>query len=61
MTLEEFKNQAWGYGMKAEYKGGVFDIGSVDFEESLVGLHEVIPNLDEITWVRCENISLHNS
>ena len=47
--------------MKAEYKGGVFDVGSVDFEESLVGLHEVIPNLDEITWVRCENISLHNA
>jgi len=30
----------------------------VDFEESLVGLHDVIPNLDEITWVRCENVTV---
>jgi len=61
MTLEKFKNQGWGYGMQAEYKGAVYPVISVDFEESLVGLSDVIPNLDEITWVRCENISLHNA
>jgi len=58
MTLEEFSKQGWGYGMQAEYKGTAYPVGSVDFEESLVGLHDVIPNLDEITWVRCENVTV---
>lgn len=56
MTIEEFNNTRFGAGMKAKYKGEVYTIGSVDFEEKLVGIY--MPEDLETTWVRCENISI---
>lgn len=55
MKLEEFEKQAWKSGMKAKYHGGEFDIATINFEESLVGLMD---DREEISWVRCENVEL---
>ena len=61
MTIEEFDKQKWAGGMTATMKetritaaGETFDIGSVDFEEKLIGLND--PKTDELRWVRCENV-----
>ena len=58
MTLAEFNQQGWRPNMWAEYKGKVYSIASCDFDEALVGLDGVIENSDDISWVRCENITL---
>ena len=58
MTIGEFDATGWHCGMKAEYRGKVYDIGSTDFEERLVGLCGVVQGSDDLTWVRCENISI---
>jgi len=42
--------------MKAKYHGGEFDIVTVNFEESLVGLGD--DKSEEVNWVRCENIEV---
>ena len=54
MKLEEFEKQAWKSGMRAKYHGGEFDIATVNFEESLIGLLDK----EEVNWVRCENVEL---
>lgn len=58
MTLEEFKATGWLPRMAAIYQGKRYEIGSVDFEESLVGLDGVVIGSDDYCWVRCENITL---
>ena len=59
MTIEEFNATGWKPGMMAEYHGETFRIASCDFEEKLVGLIGLIRNEpDEISWVRCENITM---
>ncbi len=60
MTIEEFNNTRFGGSMYADYKGDRYQIASVDFEESLVGLFMDISGGDEgdISWVRCENCTL---
>ena len=61
MTKEEFTNQKWGAKMQCGYRGEVYRIISVNFEEMLVGLipHDEFQDKDsEITWARCENIQL---
>lgn len=58
MTHEEFDNTRFGFGDKAEYNGIVYEIGSVDFEERLIGLSIVDSDADaeNYSWVRCENV-----
>jgi hypothetical protein len=56
MTKEQFEKQEWKSGMKAKYHGGEFDIVTVNFEESLVGLGD--DKSEEVNWVRCENIEV---
>ena len=34
--------------------GEMFPIGSVEFEEKLIGLND--PKCDELRWVRCESV-----
>lgn len=61
MTLDEFNKTRWTVGMRAKYHGDdqVYPIASCDFGEQLVGLKGVIQNEpDEISWVRCENVTL---
>lgn len=55
MTIDEFNTQRWGGNMKAVYKEKIYDIGSVNFPEALVGLDD---GADDYIWIRCENIEL---
>lgn len=57
MTKEQFDETKFTGGMTAEYKGGVYAIASVDFEERLIGLLMNIPGAEpnDVSWVRCEN------
>lgn len=54
MSIEEFNNARFGSGMHAEYKGDIYPIISVDFEEKLIGIDT--QNDGESYWVRCENV-----
>lgn len=60
MTIEEFNKQRWGCGMVARYHqdGNEYQVASCDFEEKLVGLADVIQGSGDLTWVRCENVSI---
>ena len=57
MTLQQFNNTRFGAGMRCIYKGQTRDIGSVEFEEKLLGLVNEWDD-EELNWVRCENIEL---
>lgn len=63
MTIDQFNATGWSGGMSAQYTDGrIYRIASCDFEEKLVGLMGVIHNEpDEITWVRCENVTLQKT
>jgi hypothetical protein len=56
MTIQEFNNTGWSGGMFCLYKGTKYAIGICDFEEGLVGI--VDPQTDDLSMVRCENITL---
>ena len=60
MTIEQFNATGWTAGMKARYTDGeIYAIASCDFGEHLVGLKGVVQNEpDEVSWVRCENVTL---
>jgi hypothetical protein len=58
MTREEFAQMKFRAGMTAIYKDCKYDIVSVNFEEDLLGLLELDGNIDnDLSWVRCENVS----
>ena len=59
MTIEEFNNSGFGTGDRALYHGEIYLISALDFEEKLVGLllHISGGDPEEISWVRCENIT----
>ena len=59
MTISQFDQMGWTYGMRATYCGKVYPISTVDFVERLIGLLGTIENEPEaITMVRCENVDL---
>jgi hypothetical protein len=61
MTIEEFDKMKWKAGMQVRYhclsKSRTRDVASVNFLEKLIGLAS-IDEVDEIDWVRCENVTL---
>lgn len=59
MTTEEFDNFKFIHGLKAEYKGRVYNVISVDFEEKLIAIDEFGDGTYE-SWKRCENIKIIN-
>lgn len=61
MTIDEFNRTGWTGGMIARYHGDsqLYPIATCDFGEQLVGLKGVVQNEpEEVSWVRCENITL---
>lgn len=57
MTIQEFEKTSFGAGMKLKYRDEVYQLGSVDFFENLVGM--VNPDdEDNLMWARCENVEL---
>lgn len=67
MTQAEFQKTRWGKGMRALYRGEIYLIVQVDFEEELIGLgdpelldeEERYPHR-ETSWARRENVELVN-
>jgi hypothetical protein len=63
MTQAEFQKTRWGKGMRALYRGEIYLIAQVDFEEQLIGMvseqYESDPN-EVMSWARCENVELMN-
>lgn len=60
MTTEQFDELKFGAGDKVLFKdGNVYDIATIDFEERLFGLLMNISGgePDDISWVRCENVT----
>ena len=61
MTIEEFDNTKWNAGSKVKYNGNTLNVGSVDFQEKLIGTYkDDDQDLDEtpFDWIRCENATL---
>lgn len=56
MTLDEFDKTSWSAGMKAKYRGVVYDISSCNYVERLISLY-IDDDGDDI-WVRCENVEI---
>ena len=58
MTKTELRYHVFKAGDKAKYKGKIYKIASVDFQEYLLGLRMNISGDDpnDIIWVRCENV-----
>jgi hypothetical protein len=55
MTITEFNKTKWHSKMQCEYDGNIYEIGSINFKESLIGLVE---DDEEVQCVRCENVDL---
>ena len=61
MTQEEFEKTGFTGNMKCIFKNKEYEIGTVDFEERLIGIYEMISGAEseeDISWKRCENITL---
>ncbi len=59
MTKEEFNLIVFTGGMTANFKGNLYPVISVDFEEGLIGLEEFESEEGEdpqVSWKRFENI-----
>lgn len=57
MSIDDFNKYAFTGGMTASFKGDIYDIGSVDFDQCLIGLDDPA-NRDELRWGRCENVDV---
>lgn len=63
MTQKEFDKTGWNGNMKCIFQDEEYGIATVDFEERLVGIYEMISGAeseDDISWKRCENIEIVN-
>jgi hypothetical protein len=61
MTIKEFDNTGFTGRMKCMFQDEEYGIATVDFEEKLIGIYEMIEGAeseDDISWKRCENITL---
>jgi len=61
MTQLEFDKTGFTGNMKCVFQGGEYGIATVDFEERLIGIYEMISGAEseeDISWKRCENITL---
>ena len=58
MNIEEFQNTRMGPGDKFRKNsdGEVYDIVSIDFEESLFAYRADSEQKEAMWWVRCENV-----
>lgn len=61
MTFEQFDKTGWAGNMKCIFQDEKYGIATVDFEERLVGIYEMISGAERenaVSWKRCENITL---
>ena len=59
MTVDEFDKAYFSCGMTAKYKGAVYAIATINVEEKLFGLIDVLSvkhcEDSDVIWVRCES------
>lgn len=63
MTRNEFANTKFYHGQKVKYKGGIYNINSVDFAEDLIAIdmiNDCMSDDELIQWVRCENCEIYS-
>ena len=60
MTTKEFDEARWRCGMKAEFRGDIYDIASCNFEDRTVAICKD-KNGDTIEWVQCESVTIVKS
>jgi len=61
MKFEQFDKTGFTGNMKCIFQGKEYGIATVDFEERLIGIYEMISGAEseeDISWKRCENITL---
>ena len=58
MTREEFNNYAFGANMEISYKGRIYELVSIDFEEGLIGYDMGEASDNDVSWARCESITI---
>jgi hypothetical protein len=58
MTIEEFNQTGFGPRMFATYRGGVYPISAVAFDEALLALEGVVEDAEHPSWVRCEHVEI---
>ena len=62
MTKEEFYKTRFGAGSKCFYKGVVWNVVAVDFEEELIAIPNeegiTVEVADQMQWIRCENAEM---
>jgi hypothetical protein len=60
MSIEDFNDTRFTHNQSVMYKGDVYKLKAVDFEEALLGIDEKIPGTGKryISWKRCENIEI---
>jgi len=60
MSIEDFNKQQWTPELVAKYHkdGNEYPIMGVDFQEQLIGLDGVVQGSKDLTWVRCESITI---
>lgn len=62
MTIEQFENTGFSINTKVIYKGKIYDVVSVDFEENLIAICTSKEDLEldfgGIEWKRCENCEI---
>ena len=62
MTKQEFDQTAFSAGVQFKYRGFVYGLVSVNFQEKLIGLYDGLDAKDceeqDVMWVRCENAEL---
>lgn len=65
MTIEQFDKARWGASTKVIYEGNILNVGSVCFQEKLIGVYDINDqsrnndcNCGQYDWIRCENAEL---
>ena len=60
MTQVQFDKTYFSCGMTVEYKGAIYAIATINFEEKLFGLIDALSVKDcedsDVIWVRCESV-----
>lgn len=62
MTIEEFDSYYFGCGMQVTYRGSLYAIVTINFQEKLFGLYDGLNAHDcedgDVVWVRCESAEI---
>ena len=58
MTIEEFNSFSWGAGQICRFKGESRTVVIVNFDQAILALDNGEEDIDDLDWVRCENVHI---